>query len=183
MKFGKEEIQKAFLGLLLLLTLVYGYFEMLLGPLKVRRDGARKEIEKMTATIREARGQVRKAQDAEAAVPDAQRVVQQVKAMIPEAAPVAWFPTHVSEHFKREGVERAVTRLNSEQPEKDLPGFRRMFWGVELPSVEFIPFAQALADFENEEPLAEVTNIQISASADDVEIQRVALNVRSLVTQ
>ena len=183
MKLGKEEIQKAFLGLLLLLTLVYGYFEMLLGPLKFRRDTTRKEIEKVTATIREARGQIRKAAEAESAVPEAQRIVQQVKAMIPEAAPVAWFPTHVSEHFKREGVERAVTRLNSEQPEKDLPGFRRLFWGIELPTVEFIPFAQALADFENEEPLVEVTNIQISSTADDVELQRVALNARSLVTQ
>jgi hypothetical protein len=152
-------------------------------PLKFSRNGPHKENANLTSSNREDRGRVRRAQEAEAAVPASRMVVQQVKAMIPEAAPVAWFPTHVSEHFKREGVDRAVTRLNSEQPEKDLPGFRRLFWGIELPSVDFFPFAEALADFENEEPLVEITNIQISASAEDVERQRIALNVRSLVTQ
>ena len=153
MKLGKEELQKAFLGLLLLLTLVYGYFEMLLGPLKLGQKGLRKEIETLTAANKEANAQVRRTQQAEAEVPGAQLVVQQVKAMIPEGAPVAWFPTHVAEHFKRQGVDRAATRLNSEQPEKELPGFRRIFWSVELPKVEFVPFAQALADLVNEEPL------------------------------
>jgi hypothetical protein len=183
MKLGKDELQKIFLGVLMLLTLAYGYFEMLLSPLKKAQAANRKEIAALTASIAEARAHIRKAQEAEATVPGAERVVKQVKAMIPEGAPVAWFPTHVAEHFKRQGVDKAATRLNSEQLEKDLAGFRRMFWSVDLAKVEFVPFAQALADFENEEPLVEISNIQISAAADNVELQRVSLNLRTLVTQ
>ena len=183
MKLGKEEIQKIVLGVLLLIVLVYGYFEMLLGPLKKRRLATQQRTAEVTKQLAEARTQIRRAQEMEASVPPSENVVKQVKAMIPEGAPVAWFPPQVAEHFKRQGVDKAATRLTNEQPEKDLTGFRRMSWTIDLPKVEFLQFAQALADFENTEPLVEVASIQIETNREDVELQRAFLNIRNLVTQ
>lgn len=183
MKLGKEEIQKIVLGVLLFAILIYGYFEMLLGPLKSNRGRSQARIEELTKKLREAKGQIRRVQELEAEVPVAEQTVQAVKAMIPPGAPVAWFPPRVAEQFNREGLEKAATRMTGETTDKDLSGFRRMTWSVDLAKVEFIPFAQALADFENNEPLAEITSLQIEAGNEDVELQRAALNVRTTVTQ
>jgi hypothetical protein len=183
MKLGKEEQQKIILGVLLLAAMLYGYFEMLLAPVKTAKVRIQTEIATLNQQIRDASSQIRQTEAKEASVPDAERVVRQVRSMIPEGAPVAWFPTHVAEHFKRQGVDRAATRLNSEQVDKDLTGFRRMFWSIDLAAVEFVSLSQALAGFENEEPLVEILSMQISNTADDVELQRVSMNVRNTVTQ
>ena len=183
MKLGKEEIQKIFLGVLLFIVLIYGYFEILLGPLKKQRVQSQGRITELNKKLSDAKGQIRRVQELEAAVPGAEETVQAVKAMIPAGAPVAWFPPQVAEQFTREGLDKAATRMTGETADKDLPGFRRMTWSVDLAKVEFTPFAQALADFENNEPLAEITSMQIEAGSEDVEFQRASLNVRTTVTQ
>ncbi len=155
MKIGKDDIQKIGLGLLLLLGLIYGYFAFLLTPLKQRQSAADKSIAALAPEIAAARAQIRATQTLEQKAPAAQAVVAQVNAMIPEGSPVAWFPPRLAEFFKSHGVARVATRLNNEAAEKQLPGFRRLSWGVDLPKVEFARFAEALADLENEEPLLE----------------------------
>jgi hypothetical protein len=103
--------------------------------------------------------------------------------MIPEGSPVAWFPPRIADFFKARGVDRAATRMNSEAAEKDLPGFRRLTWGVDLPSVDFIALANSLAELENEEPLVQITSIKIDPAAEQVEQQRVLLTVTNIVKQ
>jgi hypothetical protein len=183
MKLGKDEIQKLFLGGLMLIGLIYGYFSMLLGPLSTRQENARKSITALGPQIAEAKAQMRRTQELERNAPSATMNAQQVEAMIPEGSPVAWFPPRVAEFFKRQGVDKSATKLNNEFPEKDLPGFRRMSWGVDLPKVEFAPFAAALAALENEEPLLEITSMQLDASRDDVESQHALITVNNLVKQ
>ena len=183
MKLGKEEIQKIVLGILLLIALLYGYFEVLLGPLKKQRTMSQQRITELTTKLSETRGQIRRGQELEASVPEATKAVSQVKAMIPEGAPVAWFPPQIAEHFKREGVNKGVVRMAGEQADKDLPGFRRMTWTVDFAQVDFVPFAEALADFENNEPLAEVASMQMEAGNPDVEFQKASMSVRTTVTQ
>ena len=73
--------------------------------------------------------------------------------------------------------------MNNEFPEKELPGFRRLSWGIDLPRVDFVPFAAALAQLENEEPLVEVVSLQIDTSREDSESQRALLTVNNLVKQ
>jgi hypothetical protein len=183
MKLGKEEIQKLILGGLLLIGLIYGYFSMLLGPLKTRQETVRKNITGLGPQIADAKAQIRRTHELEQNAPAATMTVRQVEAMIPEGSPVAWFPPRVAEFFKRQGVDKSATKLNNEFAEKDLTGFRRMSWGVDLPKVEFAPFAAALAVLENEEPLLEITSMQLDASRDDVESQHALITVNNLVKQ
>ncbi len=103
--------------------------------------------------------------------------------MIPEGSPVAWFPPRVSDFFKARGVDKAAARLNSETPEKTMVGFRRLAWSVELVKIDFIPFATALAQLENEEPLLEIASIHIEAMREDAESQRVLLTLHNIVTK
>lgn len=183
MKLGKEEIQKIFLGGLLLIALVYCYFAFLLVPLGEKQKSTSAAIAALQPKIREAHAQLRKTQSMEAAAPQALEQMQQITAMIPDGSPVAWFPTRVADVFRREGLDKAVTRMNAESPESALTGYRRMAWGVEVTKAAFVPFAQALADFENAEPLAEVVGLQVEAARENIGTQRVTLTVNNIAKQ
>ncbi len=183
MKLGKDEIQKLVLGGLLLVGVVYSYFDLLLFPLKKRQEATLKSTVALGPEIQNAQAQIKKTQDLERTVPEKMVVLRQVDAMIPEGSPVAWFPTKVGDFFRRQGIEKATTKINSETPEKDLPGFRRLAWGIDLPKVAYGQFGSAISALENEDPLLEIRTMQIDASRDDAETQRSTITVNNLVKQ
>src|ERR1700722_5797609 len=167
MKFGKDEIQKIFLGLLLLIGLLYCYFNLMLGPLDRQEAGSLEAIKALEPQIHDAQNQRKKTENVEARAPMATKTLEQIKALIPAGAPIAWFPPKIADFFKRQGIDKVATRLNSEAPDKDLPSFRRLSWGIELQRVEFVSLASAVASLENEEPLLEVTNVQVESNPAD----------------
>ena len=183
MKLGKEEIQKLVLGGIMLIGVVYVYFSMLLGPLTQRQAGVRQNIADLDPKIAAAHLQVKKTAEIEAAAPKATETLAQVSSMIPEGSPVAWFPTRLGDFFKKQGVDKAATRMSTEVAEKNLPGYRRISWGVDLPRVDFIPFAAAIAQLENEEPLVEISTMQIDTNRADVGAQHILMTVNNLVKQ
>ena len=183
MKLGKEEIQKLALGVILLLGLIYAYFSMLLGPMTTRQTLIRAEITALEPKIATAKSDVMQAQSVEASVPEAKATVAQISAMIPEGSPVAWFPPRIADFFKARGVEKATTRMNTETPEKELPGFRRISWGVEFAKIDFLAFAAAISELENDEPLLQIISLQIESGREEVEEQRALLTINNLVKQ
>lgn len=183
MKLGKEEIQKLVLGALLLIGAIYGYFSMLLGPLHKQQANTRKSVDALIPEIAAAEAAIKKTAAVEKDEPAARETLSQIDATIPEGSPVAWFPPRIAEFFKSRGVDKAATRLNNEFPEKDLPGFRRMNWTIDVPRIEFGPFAAALAELENEDPLLEISNLLIETSREDVEAQHALLTVNNIVKQ
>ena len=183
MKLGKEEIQKTVLGGVMLAGLVYVYFSLLLGPLVGRQALVRKSITDLDPQIAAAQSQMKKTAAITVSAPKATETLAQVNSMIPEGSPVAWFPTRLADFFKKQGVDKAATRMNNETEDKNLPGFRRIFWNVDLPRVDFIPFAAALAQLENEEPLVEIGTIQVDTSREDTASQHVLMTLNNLVKQ
>jgi hypothetical protein len=107
--------------------------------------------------------------------------MRQVEAMIPDGSPVAWFPTQMQEFFKRQGIDRSSTRMTGDVGDRELPKFRHIAWGVDLPKVDFVTFGKAIAALENEQPLIEISAVQVDASRDDVEAQHVFITVNNLV--
>jgi hypothetical protein len=183
MKLGKEEIQKIVLGGLLLIGLVYVYFDLLLAPLKRQQVAAKKSTADLSPQIVNAKGQVKRTADLERTFVERTLALRQVDAMIPEGSPVAWFPTKVGDFLKRQGIEKVSTKINTDTPDKDLPGFRRLAWSIDLAKVSYSQFGSAVCALENEDPLLEIRTIQIDASRDDAETQRVTLTVNNLVKQ
>jgi hypothetical protein len=183
MKLAKEEIQKLVLGGLMCVGVVYSYFDMLLFPLKKYQASTKKSSEALVPEMQKAQAQIKLTQDLEKTLAQRSIVLRQVDDMIPEGSPVAWFPTKVGDFFKRQGIEKATTKLNSEAPEKEMPGFRRMAWGIDLPKIDYAQFGGAVAALENDDPLLEIRAMQIDASRDDAETQRTTLTVNNLVKQ
>lgn len=183
MKFHREEIQKIFLGGLLLLGVVYSYFDLLLFPLQKGHATARKSIDALTPEMQSAEAQIKRTEDLQKAAPEKTAVITQINAMIPDGSPVAWFPPKVTDFFKRQGIEKVTTKYQSETPEKEVAGYRRLSWGLDLQKVEFAQFGTALCALENEEPLLEITTVQIDTLREDVENQRATLTVQNIVKQ
>jgi hypothetical protein len=69
----------------------------------------------------------------------------------------------------------------SELAEKELAGFSKFSWTVELPSVELITLGSTLSTLENAEPLMEITSLDIQASRESVQFQRATFTLHNLV--
>ena len=181
MKFGKDQIQKMVLSALLLAFLVYAYFAVLLGPLMTQQEAVKNKTLELTPKIEAADKLIKQSAANKIRSVGAQDVIKQLNAMIPEGAPVAWFPPRVAEFYKARNVDKVTTRLVGMSPDKNLPGYVQSGWSLEFPKVEFAPFGKALAEFENAELLVEITNFAIEINRDDVESQHVTMTLNSIV--
>lgn len=183
MKLNKDQTQKIALGALMMVGVVYSYFDMLLGPLQQAREVANKNLNGLEPQIATANAQIASAKNVEAKAPDTTKLLVQVQGMIPEGSPVAWFPPRLSEFFKKHGIDKVNARVISDSLDKDYPGFRRVSWGIDLPRVDFLPFAAAIAALENEEPLLQIQSLELEAGRDEAQMQRATLVINNLVRQ
>ena len=183
MKLGKDEIQKIVLATLLFFGVVYGYFNLLLGPLSKQQETLQKSVTALGPEITAAKAQIQRTRELEQTAPGRMTTTQQVTAMMTEGSPVAWFPPRLAEFFKKQGIEKSSTRLQGETVDKAMAGFRKLSWGVDLPKVGFVPFATAVAALENEEPLLEINSLLLEAGRENVEMQHALLTVSNIVKQ
>jgi hypothetical protein len=182
-KLSKNQIKRLFLGGVFLALLLYGFSSLVLRPLKQREATALAQIQELQPRLAAANKQISETQSAEAEAPKSRQLLDQIKSRIPDGEPIAWFPPRIVEFFKRHGIEKVTVRLNNEFPEKDLAGFKKISWSIDLPNVEFIPLAIAISALENEDPLLEITNLQVEANGEREEYQQAQLTVSTLVKQ
>jgi hypothetical protein len=183
MKIGKDEFQKIFLSALLILGVVYCYFTMLLGPLGRQEAAANARIAELGPKIEAARKQVKKTNNLEQRAPASLAVLDSINSLIPDGAPIAWFPPRLGDFFKRQGIEKVATRLTNEFAEKDLTGYRSLAWSLDVPKAEFVSLAIAVAGLENEEPLLDISQLEITTAKDDVQYQHALLSLSSITKQ
>jgi len=181
MKLNKDQIQKIVLGGMTFCGVFYSYFAFLLGPLSAAREQAIKDTAELGPKITSARAQISKTTGIEEKAPASLQLIEQVQAMIPQGAPIAWVPTKLTDLFKRERVDKVSARMAGEGAEKELTGFGRYMWSVEVPRVEFTTLGRALSALENEEPLMEIQSLEIDAGRDDAQFQRAAITLQNIV--
>jgi hypothetical protein len=160
---------------------IYAYNEFLLGPLQLDKENALTESGTLDPKIAEAQQQIAKTEQMKARAPQAKAMMEQVNAMIPEGSPVAWFQPRVADFFKAHGIKGVVAKMTADVVDKDVPAFRRASWTLELPRLEFVPFARAIAELENQEPLFEINAFDVEAGREDVSVQRASLTLTNLV--
>lgn len=178
---GKDHIQKIALGSLMAIGVVYGYFDFLLGPLRAKTRAIAIGIAALDPEINKANAQMLRAKAIAKDAPPVEASIASINALIPEGSPVAWFPVRINELFKKAGSERATTKLTAETPEKELNGYRRVTWAIDLPLVECMAFGAAVAELENQEPLVEIQSIAVETLRENPEAQRALLTVNNIV--
>jgi len=178
---NKDHIQKIALGSLMAIGVVYGYFDFLLGPLRAKTRSTAASVTALDPEISKANAQMLRAKAIAKEAPPVEASIATINGMIPEGAPVAWFPVVINDLFKRAGFEKSTTKLTTEAADKELAGYRRITWAIELPKVDCLAFGAAVAELENQEPLVEIQSVAIETLREDPEAQRVLLTVNNIV--
>jgi hypothetical protein len=181
MKLGKEEIQKIVLGVLLLCGLIYVYFAFLLGPLQASHAASRARIDAAKGKLAASKAQIARTAKLETTAPGAALMVKQLTAMMPDGSPVAWFPILVSDFFRQYGFDRVQTHLLGDAVDKELTNFRQTSWTIDLPNADFAAAGQAIAGLENEQPLIEITHMDLEFLKDAPETLHISMSVNNVV--
>jgi hypothetical protein len=183
MKLNKDHTQKIILSTLLFVVVLYAYDAFLLGPLETMQTKSKVGDEALAPKLADAKKQIAKTKQLEASWPESELIIKQVDEMVPDGAPVAWFPPLMAEFFKQKGIEKAIARPGREAVGKEMLGFKEIGWSIEIPAAEFVPLAAALSSLENEHPLIEIQSFDIEASREIVQFQHFIVNLNSLSRQ
>jgi hypothetical protein len=184
MKFNKDQVQKAALVGMVAVGCLYYYCAQLLGPLSLRATRAASETADLEKKISAAKPKIAHAAAIEAGDPNAPAARQAYAAMtahIPTGEPIAWFPTRLTEFFRKEGIPKQNFRCNPDLALQQFPGFKTSCWMIELPGVDFATLGKALAALENQEGLIQIVNLQIEASSKEPDRHHAQLVVTTLV--
>ncbi len=179
----KDQKQKIFLSSLLMIGLVYCYFNFLLDPLTKQDRVHRSQIETLEGKLAKAKTAVKRSKSVQDQAQSAEETLAQVGDMIPDGAPIAWFPPRIRAFFDRHALKGASVRPGTldAAPDPAMHNFRNADWSIDLPQAGIIPLGIALAGLENEEKLLEITHLQISTLAESPEKQHVSMNVATLI--
>ena len=103
--------------------------------------------------------------------------------MIPEGAPIAWFPPRMTAFFARHNLKGITTRSGGidSAPDPVMRDYRNANWTLDIPQVGVSALGITLAGLENEEKLLEITRLQVSTQADAPDKQHVSLNLLTLL--
>ena len=182
-KFSKDQVQKMFLSSLLMVGLIYCYFTFLVGPLGKADTAHEASIAALDDQLAKARGEVKRSKAMQEQAKTAEETLAQVNDMIPDGAPIAWFPPRIHAFFERHNLKGVVVRQSAIDgaPDPTMHNFRTADWTIDVPQTGVTPLGIALAGLENEEKLLEITHLQITTLADSPEKQHVSMNVSTLL--
>ncbi|MEI8233504.1 MAG: hypothetical protein WCH57_02330 [Verrucomicrobiota bacterium] len=184
MKFNKEQIQKAVLVVMLGGGCLFYYTSEMIGPLSERETKALKEIAALEPKIKDAKTRMSRTQAIETADPhadEARRALGVMRAKIPDAPPVAWFPTRMETFLKQQGIAKPVFHPNAERKNPGFPGFEEAAWSMEFLRVTFTGLGRALAALENQEGLLQITQLQINPVPKEPEAHYAKITISTLV--
>lgn len=182
-KLTKDQIQKIALSSLMMAGLIYCYFTFLIAGLNKADVGNAASIEDLDKKIAQAKSAIIRSSSVEEQARSASETLAQVNDMIPEGAPIAWFPPRMTAFFARHNVKGITTRSNGidTTPDPVMKDYRNATWSLDIPQVGTSALGITLAGLENEEKLLEITRLQVSTQADAPEKQRVTMNLLTLL--
>jgi len=182
MKFEAEEIKKAVLSGIMVIIVLYCYKNLMLDDLNRREQHANETIAAVSGPLSKAKEQISKTMALQESAPTDNQTLEQIKALIPQGEPITWFPPRIVDFFKRQGFDKITPpRKGTESLDPNLPGFKKITWSIDLQRTEFVQLGIAIAGLENEEPLLEITGVQIDESSDNLQFQHATMSVTTLV--
>ena len=182
-KLTKDQIQKIALSSLMMVGLIYCYFTFLIAGLNKADISNADAIDNLDKEIAKAKSTIKRSSSVEEQARSAEETLAQVNDMIPDGAPIAWFPPRMTAFFARHNIKNVVTRSISIDATTDavMKDYRNATWSLDIPQVGTSALGITLAGLENEEKLLEITRLQVSTQADAPEKQRVSMNLLTLL--
>jgi hypothetical protein len=182
-KLSKDEIKKLALSTMGFIFLLYVYFTFFLGPLQKSRDTALAQINEVQKKIDGSKGEMAKASNLERQAKESTARFAAFKALIPDGAPIAWFPPRMKTFFANQQIDKALARLESnttfKQPE--LSGWTKYNWLIDLPQADYDALGKAIADLENAEPLLSITKVSMHVVPTAPQFQQVGIAATTVI--
>ncbi|MGC3990816.1 MAG: hypothetical protein QM796_14280 [Chthoniobacteraceae bacterium] len=183
MKIQKDEIQKIVLAGIILAFVLYVYSSMMLGALDSHESGANHDIADLQPKVMAAKKQIAATRGLEQNAPQVSEQLYEIKSLIPDGAPIAWFPPQMKDFLSRQGITKSSIKLNSENSVPDLPGYKVLNWTIDVSQVDFVSLGIAVSALENQFPLTHVASLQVDAGADSPGAQHAVLSINTIVNQ
>jgi hypothetical protein len=180
---NKEQSKKLLLGALGLIALLYVYFSFFLGPLNKSRDAVRAKVDDLQTKISTSKTEISKAAKLEETAHSANVRYDALRALCPDGAPIAWFPPRMKTFLTTHQIDKGTTRLETTNAfkEKELSGWSRYLWIVDLPQTDFETLGNAIAQLENTNPLLSIKKLRIYAPAEDPEMQKAVFTASTII--
>lgn len=184
-KLPKEQLQKIVMMVIFFIILVFVFLSYLISPIGKQKETIVAGNTALEKQVKGAKQQISTTRNLETQSTAAIDTIDRVNELIPEGAPIAWFPPRIERHFAAHDIPGASPRLvNSSPPaEAALASYNEMEWSLTISKVDFFKFAIALAGLENEHPLLKVTSLRISADAENPAVQNIEMEMKNLVRQ
>ena len=180
---NKEQTKRLMLGGFGLIGLLYVYFTFFLGPLNNSRNSIQGKINELEQKIATSKAEISKATKLEESAHAATVRYDAMRALSPDGAPIAWFPPRMKTFFAGQQIDKVTTRLegNNAFKEKELAGWNRYLWIVDLPQADFGSLGKAIALLENSNPLLSIRRLRIHAAANDPEMQEIVFTASTII--
>lgn len=184
-KLNKDQVKKLAVSAIGFVFLLYIYFTFFLGPMNKKLDGVRSAIQETESKLEKSRSEIDNAKKLEQQAREATERFSSLKALCPEGAPIAWFPPRIRTFFLNWQIDKATVRLegSAECKERELSGWAKHNWQIDLPQADYGVLGRALAELENIEPLVSITKLGIQASPDQAHVQKVNLAVTAIINE
>ena len=182
---NKDQTKKLFLGSLGLIALLYVYFSFFLGPLNKSRNTVQNKIKDLQTKVATSKAEISKATKLEETAHAATVRYEALRALSPDGAPIAWFPPRMKTFFSNHQMDRVTTRLESSAAfkEKELGGWSRYLWDIDLPQADFESLGNAMAQLENTNPLLSIKKLRIHAAPEDPEMQKIVFTAATIINK
>jgi hypothetical protein len=182
---NKEQTKKIILGAFGLIFLLYVYFSFFLAPLNKTRYSLAAKSADLQTKVTSSKEEIAKTARLEESARAANKRYESLRALAPDGAPIAWFPPRMKTFFFNQQIDKASARLagTSTFNEKELAGWNRYAWVIDIPQANFPTLGRALAALENAEPLLTITRLRISAIQQDPEMQQVSLTASTIISK
>ena len=166
-----------------LIGLLYVYFTFFLGPLNNSRNSIQRNINELEQKIATSKAEISKATKLEESAHTATVRYDALRALSPDGAPIAWFPPRMKTFFGGQQIDKVMTRLETSSAfkEKELAGWNRYLWIVDLPQADFESLGKAIALLENSNPLLSIRRLRIHAATDDPEMQQIVFTASTII--
>jgi hypothetical protein len=180
---NKEQTKKLMLGGFGLVGLLYVYFAFFLGPLNKSRNSIQGKIKDLQQKVATSKTEISKATKLEETAHAATLRYDALRALSPDGAPIAWFPPRMKTFLAGQQIDKVTTRLegSSAFKEKELAGWNRYLWIIDLPQADFESLGKAIALLENSNPLLSIKKMRIHAATDDPEMQQIVFNAATII--
>jgi len=180
---NKEQTKRLMLGGFGLIGLLYVYFTFFLGPLNNSRNSIQRNINELEQKIATSKAEISKATKLEESAHTATVRYDALRALSPDGAPIAWFPPRMKTFLAGQQIDKVTTRLETSSAfkEKELAGWDRYLWIVDLPQADFESLGKAIALLENSNPLLSIRRLRIHAATDDPEMQQIVFTASTII--